>query len=61
MFELGFEYGFYQPQADLKSYFGRHTGVGGHMQFLTKKNAYLGGQLQYIFGNQVQVDAMSLW
>ena len=38
MFELGFEYGFYQPQEDLKSYFGRHTGVGGHMQFLTKKN-----------------------
>lgn len=61
MFELGFEYGFYQPQEDLKSYFGRHTGVGGHMQFLTKKNIYLGGQLQYIFGNQVQVDAMSLW
>lgn len=61
MLELGFEYGFYLPQADLDAYFGRHTGTGGHFQVLTKKNFYYGGQMQFIFGTQVNVDVSQVW
>jgi hypothetical protein len=61
MIELGFEYGTYLPQRDLDAYFGRHAGTGGHFQVLTKKNLYLGGQMQFIFGNQVSVDVTQVW
>ena len=61
MLELGFEYNFLIPQADMKQYFADYKGVGMHFQLLSKRNIYFGGQMQFLFGNELDQDPLVQW
>lgn len=56
---LGFDYSFQVPGADLKDRFGSSTGLGGKLEYLFKNNLSLSVDGSFIFGRRVKEDPIN--
>lgn len=53
---INVSYAYQIPSGDLVDRFGSNFNVGGGVDFLTRKNFIVGGQMNYLFGNEVKTN-----
>ena len=56
---VNIEFGYNLPAGDYSNRFGGNLGIGGGVQYMTKKNLIYGIQGTYHFGNEVKEDPLS--